>query len=318
MVNALNVMDALPDGWGLVGLNDQVHKDGALATHWLADKRLLPLLDGEFFHTGYKHLFCDNELTDRCKRMNRFVWAEDAVIEHDHPVIKGELLSDDYKKIYSSSNVLSDMRLYHERKKIFNPLPKMPKVIMGMPLPKDRKTDLKTAEFCFREFSGRKDWHWQTQTDESVADARNAIALKMLDDNYTHLFFLDADTVPPLGTVDKLLAADKDIIAGVTPTWNYEKRWNFRIKQNEPVLFGPLQNELMNVKWVGGTTVLIKRKVFEALDWPYYESFKHPCSNGITHDYYFCEKALKAGFEIWVDPTIVCGHWNTVDLLDIF
>jgi len=48
-----------PDLDGLVGLNDMLWK-GELATHWLASKKLLPYLGGEFFHTGYNYLSCDN------------------------------------------------------------------------------------------------------------------------------------------------------------------------------------------------------------------------------------------------------------------
>ena len=49
---ALEAMDTLPDGWGLVGFDDNLRPRGTIkaAAHWLADKRLLPFLNGEFFH----------------------------------------------------------------------------------------------------------------------------------------------------------------------------------------------------------------------------------------------------------------------------
>ena len=115
---ALKAMATLPDGYGLVGLNDG-HNDGnVLATHWLADKRLLPLLDGEFFHTGYRHCFCDQELMERCKELGRYVWAEDARYEHDHPQMRGETTEGtDYEWAYRPDNFLHGRRLFLKRQK---------------------------------------------------------------------------------------------------------------------------------------------------------------------------------------------------------
>ncbi len=114
MDEALKAMATLPDGWGLVGLNDQMNDGELLATHWLADKRLLPLLGGEFFFTGYWHCFCDRELTIRTKAMDRYAYAKDAVITHDHPGKTGHPLTGDHGRVYSKkwfdhdSNLLAD------------------------------------------------------------------------------------------------------------------------------------------------------------------------------------------------------------------
>jgi len=115
---ALTAMATLPDDWGMVGLNDQ-HNDGnLLATHWLADKRLLPMLGGEFFHTGYRHTFCDNELITRCKALGRYVWAADALIEHDHPIVRGESMEGtDYEWAYRADNWYHDQRLFKRRQR---------------------------------------------------------------------------------------------------------------------------------------------------------------------------------------------------------
>jgi len=69
-----------PKADGLVSLNEG-RWYGNIATHWLASKQLLPALDGEFFHTGYMHNGCDNELTGRCQLMGKYAWAEEAVID---------------------------------------------------------------------------------------------------------------------------------------------------------------------------------------------------------------------------------------------
>lgn len=116
--NALNAMKNFSDGWGLIGLNDLTGR--TLPCHWLADRRLLPYLDDEFFHTGYKHLYCDNELMDRCIEMKRFHYELTAVVEHDHPLLQGkslkELKDPFYKEVYSEEISKHDSELYKKRK----------------------------------------------------------------------------------------------------------------------------------------------------------------------------------------------------------
>lgn len=127
IANALNAMAFLTDGWGLVGLNDGFHNGNKKATHWLASKRMLPLLDGEFFYTGYRHTRCDQELTDRAKEMGKYAWAIDAKLKHHHPIIKDtpwEEWDDDYKKTYDEKIVEADSNLFiqRERQRKWKPL----------------------------------------------------------------------------------------------------------------------------------------------------------------------------------------------------
>ena len=125
---ALKAMSELPDSFGLVGLNDGFQNGNDMATHWIASKKLLPFLGGEFFHTGYIHCRCDKELTDRAKKLKRYIWAIDAKLKHNHPAIKGvprEEWDNDYKKAYLEENVLADNALFasrerQEKRKNFN------------------------------------------------------------------------------------------------------------------------------------------------------------------------------------------------------
>lgn len=110
---ALDHMTKFVGGWGLVGLGDGTGRD--LPCHWLASRKLLPHLDGEFFHTGYKHCFCDNELKVRCDNMGKFVMAHDAQVLHDHPLISGADWDEDYKRVYSEEYSEHDKRLFIKR-----------------------------------------------------------------------------------------------------------------------------------------------------------------------------------------------------------
>lgn len=113
--NALIDMHSLPDCWGLVGLNDLTRR--TLACHWLASRKLLnSVLEGEFFHTGYRHCYCDNELTERCEEAGRYKYSSASIVEHDHPLITKGPSDKFYQKAYLKKNVEHDRDLYFKRK----------------------------------------------------------------------------------------------------------------------------------------------------------------------------------------------------------
>jgi hypothetical protein len=109
-----------PEMDGMIGLNDEYWPEGAVAPHWLASKKLLPLLDGEFFHTGYYHTGCDNELMARVEKVGKYAFAKNAKIYHDHPMMagKGKTPMDElYEQAYSGPRHDHDNELYAERSK---------------------------------------------------------------------------------------------------------------------------------------------------------------------------------------------------------
>ncbi|MEI6423468.1 MAG: glycosyltransferase [Lentisphaerota bacterium] len=108
------------DRIGLVGLNDGFWKNGEIATHWLASKQLLPLIGGEFFHTGYNHVGCDSELTARCKKLGRYAWDKYAQIKHVTYAQSQVAEEDDVAKLaWNAKSVAADRKLLEERAKEF-------------------------------------------------------------------------------------------------------------------------------------------------------------------------------------------------------
>ena len=114
---AFRSAEILPDGWGLVGLNDGHNQGSRLATHWMAHKNLLPGLDGEFFHTGYTHGYCDHELMQRCLSMGRYVYSPFARLLHDHPIWRREELTGDYARVYLGETYMKDLILFRRRER---------------------------------------------------------------------------------------------------------------------------------------------------------------------------------------------------------
>lgn len=139
--------------------------------------------------------------------------------------------------------------------------------------------------------------------------------------------FMDADTCPgdPYA-IEKMLCHQKDVVAGVTPmilpndqnelelSWNIVRKWG---EGNLPI--NKMPTKPFTVDRVGGTTILVHRRVLEKLK-PPYQKFMYDEDHlkfKQSEDYYFCEKILDAGFNIWVDPHIVCHHWHMMDMMKV-
>jgi hypothetical protein len=125
LYHALEAMKSLPDSWGMVGIDDNLRRRSQvlIAGHWLADRRLLPLLpDGEFFHTSYWHAFCDWELFDRVSTLGRYTFCEKAYIHHDHQKTLHQRPDEDSLRVWSHRYQVHDLGLYRHRKRLLNPI----------------------------------------------------------------------------------------------------------------------------------------------------------------------------------------------------
>lgn len=108
-----------PELDGMVGLNDNYWQENHVAPHFLISKKLLPYLEGEFFHTGYNHTGCDNELRARVEMIGKYTFGKKAEIFHDHPMMAGNRDQMDYfyEQAYSGPRHDADDKLYAERAK---------------------------------------------------------------------------------------------------------------------------------------------------------------------------------------------------------
>jgi hypothetical protein len=169
----------------------------------------------------------------------------------------------------------------------------------------------------------------------------------------THMFFLDADTLPinPYA-IERLMSLDKDIICGPTPikrdtlinemgsdyvpkksegfelAWNIQKRLEIAEadkKYNVHRFYDidtPLPDKPFKIDRTGGTTLLIKRHVLEKLALKhkvFQKTEDNKYSTGVkkSEDYYFSEILQEEGFDIWCDPLTQCRHYHYMDILDM-
>ena len=166
------------------------------------------------------------------------------------------------------------------------------------------------------------------QPSRDATPARNNIIETFLHDpeygKFTHLLFMDADCCPvnPFA-VERLLSHQKDVVAGITPILITKDDvpalyWNCVTDTQEGNLrLNRLKNGLFKAERVGGTAIMVHRRVLEKLETPYQKSTYNEKNIEFiqSEDYYFCEKIRQAGFDIWIDPSIMCSHWHTMDML---
>ncbi len=133
--------------------------------------------------------------------------------------------------------------------------------------------------------------------------ARNHLVDQMLQHPLrpTHLFFLDSDIVPAADTLTRLLAHRQPIVSGL-----YRKRTpphEVMAITHPPTPSLTLREGVQRVDFVGAGCLLIERRVFEKIRPPWFAG-EWRGKNHLSEDFYFCEKARKAGFKIWLDPSV--------------
>ena len=149
------------------------------------------------------------------------------------------------------------------------------------------------------------------------------------------LFMFDSDETIPPEALTRLLSWNLPIVSGVVflshidrpapAIYSYGQRNHGRhyyvskieevesyLKRHEKDRGEPLatilpteRSELIECDGVGCGCLLIHRSVFEAIKPPYFSNNSGRTSG---EDFYFCRKAIKAGFKIFADPGVLCGH----------
>ena len=337
VAEACRMMKKLPDRWGLVGLNDLYQDGNRLATHWLAHKKLLTPLGGEFFHTGYRHTWCDVELTERAKAIGRYRWAKKAIIKHEHPLVfkdKG-LMDADYARVYSDEYQRHDRELYERRKangwgKMSRPAAGRRTVAIGIPAAWDGRAKFWQCLEKMRYYSLTKgiDTVRKRRAGAVVHHARNLIVSDILKlyPQATHLFFTDDDQTFKEDILERMLAADKDILV-----CNIHRRYPpyIPVVSREmddddlfhPVYVRPSRGGLEQVTSGGTGVCLIKMDVFKKVPFPWFQSEYIQAPEGrenepglinghlfVSEDNRFFLMARHHGYKIWCDFSIEVGH----------
>lgn len=141
---------------------------------------------------------------------------------------------------------------------------------------------------------------------------------------YDKLFWIDSDIAWTPEQFLKIYNSDKDVVSGAYllatgQVVAYEKL------MGPPYMFQDIVDklDLMQVHSAGFGFIAIKQGVFEALSRPWFQSV------GVTmlkedgteypfmlmgEDYSWCERVNRAGFKVWLDPTVRVTHHKMMQL----
>lgn len=159
-----------------------------------------------------------------------------------------------------------------------------------------------------------------------VTRARNMIAEQFLKSDCEHLLFIDADMTFEPEDVLRLLVwnQEKGIVAGA-----YEARKEGKVyiltldSKDNAVIMDDMG--LVRAKRAATGFMMIQKQVFTKLaelhpEWLHKDNadptkilhafFDFACTpeGYVGEDFLFCQRAIDAGFEVWIDPTIKLGH----------
>lgn len=200
---------------------------------------------------------------------------------------------------------------------------KMPSVFVAVPNMGTIQTDLMLRIISW--IYGAKVIFFPPQNFSPVSVARNVCVREFLKQGYDYLFFVDADTVPPVDAITKLLAADKKIISGVTCNL---KLCNDGVLRPAPMVFKQMKND----SWEDGMTAVLQEKGIEEVDAfgmsccmihkSAFDGMKEPWfteqfvvpegKKAIGEDFIFCKKLKDAGHKLYADMSIHCDHHKKV------
>jgi len=143
-----------------------------------------------------------------------------------------------------------------------------------------------------------------------IHENRENVVLFAQKGGYSHLFFVDWDMVFGYTVPLQLLEHDKDIVAAMYKVKVIPPRPVTLIEENgvpRQMTTEEVPKELFKCYATGAGCMMIKMSVFDKIERPW---FSHLGINRIDEgeDVWFCDKARKAGYDIWVDSKIPISH----------
>lgn len=147
--------------------------------------------------------------------------------------------------------------------------------------------------------------------------------------DYDYLMWIDSDIVYSPKQVIQLISHKKDVVSGLylmeggkqfATVEHCDNKW---FKKNGSYKFLTPQDienkdNLIQVDYTGFGFLLIKKGVFESLEYPWFKPTIMDIGDNIidmaSEDASFCFKIREKGYNIYIDPTVKVGHEKKIIL----
>ena len=140
--------------------------------------------------------------------------------------------------------------------------------------------------------------------------------------DYDYIMWIDSDVLFTPQNFLKLINHQVDIVSGIylmsdgkyystCEEWDEEyfsKHGHFEFMAQKDIQG---KEELIEVSYTGMGFMLIKKGVFESMEYPWFRPIEKKIGDMVdftTEDVSFCLKAKEKGFKIFIDPTVIVGH----------
>ena len=155
---------------------------------------------------------------------------------------------------------------------------------------------------------------------QPVDACRNTLVKRFLTTSNIEWLFMIDDDIVPWPTILNMRDHGKMIISGLT----YVKKNGLAIscaatkRRKNWVQMGGIfenQDELVEVVGVGTGALMVHRSVFEKIKPPWFRfTYRDNGTSAQGEDFYFSQKAQKAGYKLYVDTKCPCGHVHLSDV----
>ena len=353
MRHALDMMESLPDSWGVVGLNtkgpvstdfaDNSPENSNPYAHWLAHKKMLEHIPGgAFFSIEYKHSYGDAELKEIAEDIGRWAFAEGARIDHIHPINQSAPDDEHYKRAYSEKNAIHDKKTYCNRKRTRMQKKYGTKLAIAMPLTDDKVYNqfffsfIKViTEYMSSLIKKGKPISFDVLMPNfpcQVDAARNDLVNQALLLGCTHILMMDTDQIyATTDMIEKMLAHNKPVV-GARVHRRYPPFDPLLLRGDIGELYQVPDSEVRNkdgnyntellVTYTGTGCILYEMQIFnDMIPDKWFEFKTGKVGQPIGEDIVFCAKLEKYKIPIVVDCSIDIKHltlmatdWGTYKL----
>ncbi|MEM4409153.1 MAG: hypothetical protein QXI19_10470 [Candidatus Caldarchaeum sp.] len=140
-----------------------------------------------------------------------------------------------------------------------------------------------------------------------------------LDTGREYLLMVDDDVIPQEDAAVLLRNSGKEIIGGVCYAWKdvglyplllYKHTESTWVPGSRERIAKETHNGIIRVDATGAGCLCVKRDVFLGMEKPYFQTIP----GGMGEDIYFCEKARRIGYEIYVHSRVLTDHFVRIGL----
>lgn len=138
-----------------------------------------------------------------------------------------------------------------------------------------------------------------------IVENRTQLVNEAIENNYSHIFWLDSDIHFPPSALETLLNHDKDICAASYSTrYNPKRSVAFTDKYNTDKRLND-KSGLHQVWAVGMGCMLVKTDVYKNLPKPWFHHEYNIYTDSFGgEDIWFCNQANEHGYNVWVDADL--------------